>query len=292
MRLYEKQFLGAELVAPNYETSPFIILPFPYEGGVSYGRGTGQAPDAVLDASYYLELYDEVLDREPYTAGIVTVPPPALGTTPEDMFEAVYCNSKKLVEDDKFVVLIGGDHSISSGFAKALIEKYPNLGIVQLDAHSDLRDEYEGSPLSHASVMARIREMTKDTLQVGIRSMCIEEAQKVKRDNISVCTMAKFRNGDFDIDAAIDALPEHVFITVDVDGFDWSVIRSTGTPEPGGFTWDEGINLLAKIFQRKTVVGCDVVELSYDKGDPNSTFAVAKLIYKMIGFKASKDHLI
>lgn len=289
MRLYDKQFLGAENVEPDYAGSPFIILPFPYEGGVSYGRGTGQAPEAVLDASYYLELYDEVLDCEPYTAGIATVSPPDVGTTPEEMFEAVYSNTKKLVMENKFVIVIGGDHSISSGFAKALIEKYPDLGVVQLDAHADLRDQYEGSPFSHASVMARIREKTTDTLQIGIRSMSVEEAQKVKRDKIALCTMSAFRNGTFDIDAAIDALPEHIFITVDVDGYDWSVIRSTGTPEPGGFTWDEGIGLLWKIFQRKTVVGCDVVELSYDPADPNSTFAVAKLIYKMIAFKIVKN---
>ena len=289
MKLYKKQFLGIEDQQPDFDNAAFAILPFPYEGGVSYGKGTGQAPDAILDASCYLELYDEVLQAEPYKKGIVTIQPPNMGRTPQEMFESVYTNTKQLVQHNKFVVLVGGDHSISSGYFNVLKEKYPDLGAVQLDAHSDLRDEYKGSKLSHASVMARIREKTNDTLQLGIRSMCLEEAEKVKRDRIALCTMDAFRKGTFDVDKAINNLPEHVFITVDVDGFDWSVIRSTGTPEPGGFLWDEALDLLQKIFLRKTVVGFDVVELSYNPTDPNSPFAVAKLIYKMIGFKVTSQ---
>ena len=285
MNLYEKQFLGLDNKQPDYGDTPFIILPMPYEGGVSYGRGTARAPDAVLDASNYLELYDEILELEPYCAGIATVPPPDFGATPEEMFVAVYNCTAELLRDNKFVFLLGGDHSISSGYAKALLNAYPSLGVVQLDAHSDLRHEYDGSIYSHAAVMSRIHELTPHTLQIGIRSMCAEEAEKVKRENIALCTMFAFRNGVFDVDAAIEALPEHIYITVDVDCFDWSVVRSTGTPEPGGFIWDEAINLLAKLFRKKTVVGCDVVELSYAPDDPNSPFAVAKLIYKMIGFK-------
>ena len=285
MKLYKKQFLGIEDQQPDFENAQFTILPFPYEGGVSYGKGTGKAPDAILDASCYLELYDEVLDTEPHKAGIVTIIPPNVGKTPEEMFKSIYTNTKQLVLHNKFVVLVGGDHSISSGYFNVLKEKYPDLGAVQLDAHSDLRDEYKGSKLSHASVMARIRDKTTDTLQIGIRSMCLEEAEKVKRGKIALCTMDAFRKGTFDVDKAIDNLPEHIFITVDVDGFDWSVVRSTGTPEPGGFLWDEALALLRKIFERKTVVGFDVVELSYNPTDPNSPFAVAKLIYKMIGYK-------
>lgn len=285
MKLNSKQFLGIEEVTPDYDKAEFVVLPFPYEGGVSYGHGTGEAPEAVLDSSAYLELYDEVLDFEPYRRGIVTLPAPAMGETPEEMFTAVYSSTKALLDDGKFVALLGGDHSISSGYFKALKEKYPQLGAVQLDAHADLRDQYMGSKLSHASVMARIREMTGSTLQIGIRSISAEEADQVKKDKIPLCTMDAFRRGTFDLDRTIDELPEHLFITVDVDGFDWSVIRSTGTPEPGGFLWDEALDLLRKLFERKTVVGFDVVELSYSPHDPNSPFAVAKLIYKMIAYK-------
>jgi len=291
MNLYKKQFLGTEEHTPDYKSARFVILPVPYEGGVSYGRGTARAPDAVLDASPYLELYDEVLDMEPFRAGIVTVPPPKMGETPEQMFAAVYNKTKEHLVHEKFVALLGGDHSISSGYVKALIEMYPDLGVVQLDAHSDLRETYEGSRLSHASVMARIREMTTKTLQIGIRSMSLEEAQKVKNEHIALCTMHAFRKGLFDMNRAIDNLPEHVYITVDVDGFDWSVVSSTGTPEPGGFYWHEAMDVLDKIFQRKTVVGFDVVELAYAPHDRNSPFAVAKLIYKLIGLQAAKRSL-
>ena len=288
MNLYEKQFLGIEGEFVDLEKSAAAILPFPYEGGVSYGKGAAQAPAAVIDASHYLELYDEILDAEPYRVGVSTIEPPDTGKTDQEMFYSIYSNTHDLIEDEKFVVVIGGDHSISNGFFKALKEKYPDLGVIQLDAHADLRDTYEDSPLNHACVMSRIREMTQDTLQIGIRSMSVEEAERVKGENISLCTMDSLRKELFDIDGALDKLPEDVFVTVDVDCFDWSVIRSTGTPEPGGFLWDEALNLLNKIFQKKNVVGFDIVELSYSPDDNNSPFAVAKLIYKMLGFKYQK----
>ena len=133
--------------------------------------------------------------------------------------------------------------------------------------------------------MSRIREMAQDTLQIGIRSMSVEEAEKTEKENISICTMDNFRKGVFDIDGALDNLPNNVFVTVDVDCFDWSVIRSTGTPEPGGFLGYEALILLEKIFQKKNIVAFDMVELSYSPNDRNSPFAAAKLIYKMLGFK-------
>ena len=289
MRLYKKQFLGIEGEFTDLEKSAVAILPFPYEGGVSYGKGTAHAPDAVIDASHYLELYDEVLDAEPYRVGISTIETPDTGKTNQEMIYSIYSNTHDLIEDDKFVIVIGGDHSISNGFFKALKEKHPDSGVIQLDAHADLRDTYEDSPLNHACVMSRIREMTQDTLQIGTRSMSVEEAERVKGENIPLCTMDSLRKGSFDIDGALDKLPEDVFVTVDVDCFDWSVIRSTGTPEPGGFLWDEALNLLNKIFQKKNVVGFDIVELSYSPDDNNSPFAVAKLIYKMLGFKYQKE---
>lgn len=285
MKLYKKQFLGIEGVFTNYEKSAVAILPFPYEGGISYGRGTFQAPDAIIDASFFLEEYDEVLEAEPYRIGIATVEPPDTGKTHQEMFHSIYSNTHRLIEDGKFVVVIGGDHSISTGLFQALKEKYTDLGVIQLDAHADLRDSYEESPLNHACVMSRIREMSPDTLHIGIRSMSVEEAEKIKRENISLCTMEHFRKKTFPINSALDRLPERVFITLDVDCFDWSVIRSTGTPEPGGFLWDEALTLLENIFLKKSVVAFDIVELSYSPTDPNSPFAAAKLIYKMLGFK-------
>ncbi|MBN2410445.1 agmatinase [candidate division KSB1 bacterium] len=285
MNLYFKQFLGIDQNFTDFRTSAVAILPFPYEGGVSYGKGTGKAPDAVLDASAYLELYDEVLNAEIYRMGISTVKPPDISENPDNMIKQVYDTTNSLLKTGKFVIVIGGDHSISSGYFKALKEKYGKLSCIQIDAHADLRENYEGSELSHASVMARIREMTEHTLQIGIRSMSAEEAEIVKEKQISLCSMNDYRKGVFDIDAALDNLPDPVFITFDVDAFDWSVISSTGTPEPGGFVWDEVMDLLYKIFMKKNIVGFDVVELSYKRGDNNSLFAAAKLIYKMLGFK-------
>jgi agmatinase len=288
MKINPLRFLeiGEDFTHPDQ--SAVAVLPVPYEGGVSYGRGAAQAPSAVLDASRYLELYDEVLKAEPYRVGITTISPPMIPQDQAEAIEVIYRTVKTLLDQDKFVVVIGGDHSISSAFAKALHERHGSISVVQIDAHADLRDSYDGSVLSHASVMSRIREVTAHTLQVGIRSLSREEAERVEREGLALCTMHDFRQGTFDLDSALKLLPDPVFLTLDVDALDWSVVFSTGTPEPGGFLWDEAIQLLARIFSAKDVIGFDVVELAYSQADRNSPFAVAKLIYKLIGFKLAR----
>jgi agmatinase len=285
MKIYKKQFLGTKVKKLSFQDAQVILIPFCYEGGISYGKGTSKGPDAIIDASHHLESYDEVLDLEPCTIGICTIEPPKMPSKPKNMIKIVYQVTKKILKQDKFIISMGGDHSITTGYCKAVLEKYGNLSVVQIDAHADLRHSYQGSIFNHACVMSRIREMTKDTVQIGIRSMSKEEARRIKDEQISVCTMSNYRNGDANIDSIIKELPDPVFLTFDVDAFDWSVIRSTGTPEPGGFLWDEVIEILSKIFSSKKVVALDIVELIHNKNDPNSAFAVAKLIYKMIGFK-------
>ena len=287
MKLNPMQFLDIYQELYNPETSAAAVLPFPYEGGVSYGRGTAGAPDAILEASAFLEFYDEVLETEPCNMGITTFAAPAIPPEPEKMIRVMYESAKELIAMNKFTIVLGGDHSISSGYFRALLEKYGTLSCIQIDAHSDLRDQYEESPLSHASVMARIREMTQHTLQLGIRSMCVEESTLIREQNLAVYPMHKVRSPEFDLQALLDRLPDPVFITFDVDAFDWSVVSSTGTPEPGGFTWDEAMSILHQIFHSKNVVGADVVELSHSEYDRNSPFAMAKLVYKMLGFKLS-----
>jgi agmatinase len=286
MTPHQTPFLGlaADKAVP-LETARVVVVPFGYEGGVSYGKGTAAAPDAVLKASHYLELYDEVLDVEPWRAGIATVAQPAIPGTPEAMCESLASVTGQLLDQEKFVAVIGGDHSITVGYVQAIADHYENVGVLQLDAHADLRDSYEGSRLSHACVMARIREMTPHTLQIGIRSLSAGEAALVKDQRLSLCTMHHFRRGGFDLDAALQQLPQQLFVTVDVDVFDWSVIASTGTPEPGGMLWDECMDLLAVVFRSKTVIGFDIVELAHREHDANSPFATAKLIYKMIGMR-------
>ncbi len=285
MKAAQRQFLDLSPEFSEFETAAAAILPVPYEGGVSYGRGTARAPAAVIEASAQLELFDEELKAEPYRMGIVTVAPPALSEEPEATQQAIYRISRSLAREGKFTVLLGGDHSISTAHIKSLLDRFGHLSVLQLDAHTDLRDTYEGSAYSHACVLSRIRELTDNTLQIGIRSMSAEEARRIAREKLPVCTMADYRSGGFDVDTALAALPDPVFLTFDTDVLDWSVVRSTGTPEPGGFTWDEAIGLLRKVFTRKHIVGCDVVELSADEHDRNSPFAVAKLIYKMLGLK-------
>lgn len=288
MTAHNLQFMGEDAAASSYDKATVAVIPFPYEGGVSYGKGTSGGPDAIIYASSQVELYDEILFDEPYKTGIFTVPSPEMPDSAEGMIDLIYRSTKLLIEDGKFVVLFGGDHSISSGYARALKEKYGRLSVIQFDAHADLRDSYNGSQLSHASVMARVREITPDTLQIGIRSLCADEARLIKDESLQVCTMRNLRRGNFDLDSAIEMLPDPVFITFDVDAFDLSVIRSTGTPEPGGLTWDETMDILEKISKSKKVVGFDVVELSADENDNCSAFAAAKLAYRMIGlFKGS-----
>jgi agmatinase len=285
MKSNPKTFLGLEPEYSFFAHAAVAILPFPYEGGVTYGKGAAQAPDTVLDASSQLELYDETLQAEIYKMGITTLASPDIPEDPGQVAQTMYRATRSLLEAGKFVVVIGGDHSISPGYFRALWETAGVRSVIQLDAHADLRDSYEGNSLSHACVMARIREQTKDTLHLGIRSISAEEADTVKKENISLVTMQELKYGKFDLDSALNALPDPVFLTVDVDVFDWSVISSTGTPEPGGFLWDEAIQLLEKTFAMKDIVGFDIVELAYRDGDRNSPYAVAKLIYKMLGFK-------
>jgi agmatinase len=289
MKPHRTPFLGLPDDQSNLETAAVTVVPFGYEGGVSYGKGTAAAPRAVLEASHYLELYDEVLDDEPCRVGIATVAEPDIPSSPEAMLDTLESVTGAFIDQQKFVAVIGGDHSITTGYVRALAKRYKTFGVLQLDAHADLRDSYEGSPLSHASVMARIREITPHTLQIGIRSMSGEESRRVKAQDLALCTMHRFRKGGFDLRAELARLPDQLFITVDVDVFDWSVISSTGTPEPGGMRWDEAMDLLQVVFRSKTVIGFDVVELAWRDHDPNSPFATAKLIYKLIGMKYFKD---
>lgn len=285
LRPHSIPFMGRTESAESLESACIVILPFGYEGGVSYGIGTADAPEAVLKASHYLELYDEVLECEPYISGIYTLSVPQIARIPEKMVAQLQSYIEALLSQDKFVVVIGGDHSITTGYLRALKNRYQKFGVVQMDAHADLRDTYDGSPFSHACTMARALETTPYTLQIGIRSISAEEAHRAKRQKLALYTMQDWRKGRLDIRAALDKLPNKVFLTLDVDVFDWSVIASTGTPEPGGCYWDEALELLNVVFAEKDVIGLDVVELSHKPQDENSAFAVAKLIYKMIGLR-------
>lgn len=279
----QRQFLGAAKAPASIEEASVVIIPIPYEGGVSWGRGTVNAPEAVFEASEYLELYDEELRVEPNKIGIITVEAMVLPQQHEEMTRAVYRAVKTVLVQNKFPVSIGGDHSVTAGCFQAFREKYGDVSVIQFDAHTDLRDSYEGSKLSHACVMARLQEMTPNILQLGIRSISKGEAEA--SDLSAIGFMRRIRDKTFDWEERIMQLPDPVYITFDADVFDWGVIRSTGTPEPGGMNWDEAMDILRVIFKNREVAGFDVVELIGDDDDRNSAFAIAKLIYKMIGMK-------
>ncbi|MBD3383373.1 agmatinase [candidate division KSB1 bacterium] len=279
------QFLQPDEIYCDPLKAGFCILPYPFEGGISFHSGTAKAPQAVLQASSQVELYDEMLDAEPFRAGICTLETPNIPAKTKEMADHIYKSCKTIIEKGKYPIVLGGDHSISPGFFKALCRFHNPIGVIQLDAHADLRDQYEDDPHSHASVMARIREQTEHTLQLGIRSMCIEEADLIKRENLAVETMHELRKNDLNINAALERLPDKVFLTIDVDVFDTGLIQHTGTPEPGGLTWYEALGLLREIFAKKNVVGFDLVELACHPDDWVSPFAVARLLYKIIGLK-------
>jgi agmatinase len=252
--------------------------------------GTRFGPRALLHASRYVELYDHELDAEPYTVGIHTLPPLMLsGAGPETALAQLRAAYDALLPTGKFVVMLGGEHSVSGPPILAHADRLPagkTLSVLQLDAHADLRTEYEGTPLSHASVMHRVHERV-NLVQVGIRSLTAEERQlmRARPDRITV-VFGHELDADGWIDHVVGALGPDVYLTVDVDYFDPALMPSTGTPEPGGGHWYPTLRLLDRVFQERRVVGCDVVELAPIPGLVAPDFLAAKLVYKLIGFHA------
>ena len=290
-------FLRLDKKWSRFEQAGVVILPVPYEYTTSYGRGTAYAPESIIKASYYLELYDEELDTEIFrlTNGIATLPAVHFnGAYDSAAVELVREQVARLMEQGKLVVSIGGEHTIAIGAAQAHTDFYPGLSILHLDAHSDLREEYEGNRYSHASAMARIYEFNKNIVQVGIRSQCAEEAEFIKKNRINTFYAYTVKQGRYNDkygswhNAVIDSLKENVYVTLDCDFFDPSLIPALGTPEPGGFGWDETIAFLRKLAARRTIVGFDVNELLPAHPFIHPQFTVAKLIYKMIGYIFSK----
>ena len=264
------------------------VIPMPYEGTVTWGRGAADGPRALLEASAQVELYDEVLDLQiSSVVGIRTLPTPRMPRDPQAAIETVQRTAEEVLDRGLWPVGVGGEHSLSLGMYRALAARPPGLGVIQLDAHADLRESYDDTPYSHACVMARIREHTDDVLQLGIRSLSRAEAVRIRARSHEVGLMHELREGTFPLSKALDALPEEVFLTLDVDALDLSLVRATGTPEPGGFRWEEINHLLARIFRRKRVVGVDVMELC--GGDRVSAFSAARLVHRMIGLRFAEE---
>ncbi|HRI85478.1 MAG TPA: agmatinase [Ignavibacteria bacterium] len=287
----KKNFLAIESKYSDYFNSGIVIIQAPYEHTTSYGKGTADGPKAIIKASQYVEFFDEELNRElcfEKSNGICTLYPLIFkDKKSRDALDYIYSNVTSHIQNGKFVVLLGGEHSVSTAPVKAHFEKYSDLSVLQFDAHSDFREEYEGSKFSHASVMARVAEFTKDITQVGIRAQCREEYEFIKKNKIDTFYAHDIRSGKFGYDwqsKVIDTLKENVYITFDVDYFDPSIMMSTGTPEPNGLYWDETMKLLKLLGESRNVVGFDVVELAPRNGFPYPDFMTAKLIYKMLNY--------
>ena len=270
---------------PEYsgrDTSRIALLPVPYDGTSTWVKGADKGPEAILRASANLELYDIETDSQVYLNGIFTEEAVSTDRSPADMVAAVRQKVREHLADGRLAVVIGGEHSVSIGAVQAHAQRYPGMSVLQLDAHSDLRDEYEGSKFNHACVMARVRELCP-TVQVGIRSMDISEKPALDGDRVFFAEDIHDRSGW--IDEVVARLTEQVYVTVDLDVFDPSIMPSTGTPEPGGLLWYEVLALMEKVCRRRTVVGFDVVEMCPVETNWAPEFLAAKLIYKILSYR-------
>jgi len=273
-----------------YATSRSVILPVPFERTTSYGQGTSRGPAAILEASAYLETWDEELGVDPSLQGITTL-------TPCDPRDADLADSLAQIEETafshleagKFVVALGGEHSLTVATAQAARRATERpLGVVQFDAHADLRDKYMGTPFSHACTLRRLVEMDFPTLAVGLRSLSTEEAQFAEERSLPILWAHEMARHPDQTEnrflALLEELPEEIYLTFDIDYFDPALVPATGTVEPGGGSWYPALNLLRLLFEHKKVVAMDLVELAPITGHPASDFLAAKLIYKCLGY--------
>lgn len=285
--LANKKFGGIEDEYASFKKSKVVILGIPYEKTTTYKTGTALGPQAIIEASRYMELFDDELNQETYKIGIHTMDAPEVeNMAPEAMVERVYSLTQDILKSNKFPVILGGEHSVTIGAVKAVKEAYPDLSVLQLDAHYDLRDEYRGSKFNHACVGRRISEMCP-LIQAGTRSLSKEE-----KDFLATQANGKVKSINvYDIldtplwkDAISNGLTNNVYVSIDLDIFDPSMMPAVGTPEPGGMGWYEMLDLLKEISKDKRIVGFDVVELCPIKDQIASDFLAAKLVYRFLGY--------
>ncbi|EGV43397.1 agmatinase [Bizionia argentinensis JUB59] len=277
-----KTYAGIDEQYSKLDSSKIVLIPVPYDGTSTWQKGADKGPEAFLSASENMELYDIETGTEVYKQGVYLTKPITENSSPEKMVEAVHEATKKYIKRNKFVTAFGGEHSISIGTIRAFNECFENLTVLQIDAHADLRKEYEGSKCNHACAVYEASQTT-NLIQVGIRSMDVIETTVMDFDKTYFAhDMAV---DDTWMDSAIDQMTENVFITIDLDAFDPSIMPSTGTPEPGGLLWYETLDFLRQVFAEKNVVGFDIVELCPNETERSSDFLAAKLYYKMLSYK-------
>jgi agmatinase len=286
----EFNFLELPPEACDPATAGAVVLPMPYERSSTFGLGSANGPEAILKASHEVELFDAVLADEPHrlAGGIATREPLSVAAMePWKAADLLHDEAAHWLEQEKFVCVLGGEHASIVGAIRACSERYPDLTVLQLDAHSDLREEYEGDPWSHACAMARVLDFHKRIVQAGIRSQARAERERSEAMGFPVF----YAHGIHEKDGAwgdwageiVSACSDHVYLTIDADAFDPSVIPATGTPEPGGFSWSQMDVLLEALCRSRRVVGMDVSELSPIEGVLHPQFTIAKLLARLIG---------
>ena len=276
-----KTYAGIPEENATLENSKVMLVTVPYDGTSTWGKGADKGPELFLDASENMELYDIETATEPYLEGVYLAGEVTEDSSPEAMTEAVYQKTKEMLQHDKLFTLFGGEHSVSIGSIRAVGEKYENLTVLQLDAHTDLRPEFHGSTSNHACAVFEANQK-HNLVQVGIRSCDVEEMQYVPKGQ---CFWAhEIAENPNWIEDVLSKVSGNVYITIDLDAFDPSIAPSTGTPEPGGLAWYPTLKLLKKVFEKCNVVAFDIVELM-DSANPKPTvFLAAKLYYKMLAY--------
>ncbi|MGB1453097.1 MAG: agmatinase [Crocinitomicaceae bacterium] len=277
-----KTFAGIPKEYAEYADASIVVIPVPYDGTSTYGKGADKGPEAIFQAAENMELYDIETNKEVYKNGIFIAPELTGYSSPEAMVADVEQTVTKYINTGKFVTIIGGEHSVSIGSIRAFARQYTDLTVLQLDAHSDLRPEYEGSKCNHACAMHEA-SFTTNLVQVGIRSMDTVEIEFLKTENLF--TSYDIRTNKYWKEDVINAIGDNVYITIDLDVLDPSIMPSTGTPEPGGLLWNETLDLLKMVFSNSNVIGCDIVELAPKEGIHAPDFMAAKLFYKLLSYK-------
>ncbi|MBT5788003.1 MAG: agmatinase [Flavobacteriaceae bacterium] len=281
-----KTYAGIPEQYAKLDSAEIVLIPVPYDGTSSWQKGADKGFDAFLEASENMELYDIETNSEVYKKGVFIAEIIDENTSPEAMVEQVHKTVKRYIQQNKFVTVFGGEHSISIGTIRAFKDSFKNLTVLHLDAHADLREAYDGTSYNHACAVYEASKTT-NLVQVGIRSMDSSERDAMNTDKVFFAEQMIYDNSW--VDRAIDMMTDQVFITLDVDVFDHSIMPSTGTPEPGGLLWNETIEFLKKIFKEKEVVGFDIVELCPNPTNKAPDFMIAKLYYKMLSYKFSKE---
>jgi agmatinase len=278
----KKNYAGIPDEFAQLETAKVVLIPVPYDGTSTWGKGADKGPQAFLEAAENMELYDIETDTEVYEQGIHLADAITENKSPEAVVNAVHKTAKEHIKRNKFVTVFGGEHSISIGTIRAFNECFDNLTVLQIDAHADLRQSYEGTKYNHACAVHEASQTT-NLVQVGIRSM--DAIEKTFMDEEKIFFAHDMVNDEFWMDKVIEAMTDNVLITFDLDALDPSIMPSTGTPEPGGLFWYETLEFLKQVFKEKNVVGFDIVELCPNPNDKSSDFLAAKLYYKMLSYK-------